>query len=116
MCGAPAGHAFATNLRQAFEKLLKSVNGVAQGCHHVVAKFRLVTELGDVGHEQRQLANRVLYVMNDEGEALVELFELARVGQRLGGFFLDEIGSQLQGDDANETFVLPIKLLGRPGL
>ena len=59
-----------------------------------------------------KLADGVLDVMHDKGKALVEILQLAGVGQRLGGFLLDQIGGELHRHQPHQALILPVQASG----
>ena len=59
--------------------------------------------------QQRQLADQILDVMHDEGEAAVELVETLRVGQRLLALRLADMAGGLPPGGAQHVEILPIE-------
>src|SRR3546814_8650061 len=58
---------------------------------HVALEVGTVAVLLEVAHDEGELAHQVLHVVSHESIALVELFELPCLGQRVGGALLREI-------------------------
>ena len=80
---AAAGSARAPSLlRQAREQRVHAVGRILQRRDHVGAERGIVGVALGVARDQRQLADEVLDVVEDEGEAAVELVEPLRLGQR----------------------------------
>ena len=71
--------------------------------------------LGMMKHEG-QLADQILQVMGNEGEALADLLKSLHRGERAGGLLLHHIARNLDAQDAEQILVLPCQLTPCPRL
>ena len=91
------------------EQLVHLADRALQRCDHVGAEFGVVCVTLGIAGEQRQLADQVLHVVQDEGEAAVELLEPAGVGKRFLAEHFGERARRLAAGGAQEVEVLPVE-------
>ena len=80
-----------------------------QGRDHVGAELGIVGVALGVAGDEAQLADQILDVVHDEGEAAVELVEALRVGERLLAARLGEIARRLDAGGAEQVEILPVE-------
>ena len=76
---------------------------------HVGAEFGIVGVALGIARDQRQLADQVLDVVEDEGEAAVEFLEPLRVGERLLAMRFGERARRLAAGGAQQVEILPVE-------
>ena len=81
-CGLDPLHPRRRVRREAGEQLVHLADRGLQRRDHVGAELGIVGVALGVAGEQRQLADQILDVVEDEGEAAVELLEPLRIGER----------------------------------
>ena len=79
---------------------------------HVGAELGIVGVPLGIARDQRQLADQVLDVVQDEGEAAVEFLEPLGVGQRLLAVRLGERARRLAAGGAQQVEILPVERRG----
>ena len=98
------------------QQVLHPLNSVTQSHDHIITEFPTVAKLRNIVNKQAKLADRVFYVVDNEGKTLVEIFELARVSQGLGGFLLNQVAGQLQATRRIKFSSSQSKVFGARGL
>ena len=101
-------------LRQAGEQRVHPVGRILERRDHVGAELGIVGVPLGVARDQRQLADEVLDVVQDEREAAVELVEPRGVGERGMRAILGQIARRLPPGDAQQVEILPVERAGRP--
>ena len=96
--------------RQPREQLVHLADGGLQGRDHVGPELGIVGMPLGIAREQRQLADQVLDVVQDEGEAAVELLEPLRLGERLLAERLGKRARRLVAGGAQQVEILPVEL------
>ena len=76
-------HARGRMRRETREQIVHLADRAFERRDHVGAEFGIVGMPLGVAREQRQLADEILHVVEDEGEAAIELLEALRLGERL---------------------------------
>ena len=95
--------------RQAGEKVVHLADGRLQRGNHVGAELGVVGVALGVAGKQRELADEVLHVVEDEGEAAIEFLEPLGVGQR---FLAVRFGKRTRGlapGGAQQVEILPVE-------
>ena len=105
----------AVMLREAGEQIVHLAGRGAQRLDHVGAEGGVVGVALGVAGDEAELADQILDVVHDEGEAAVELVEAARVAERLLPARLGEIARHLPAGDAEQVEILPVERAIGPG-
>ena len=95
--------------RQAGEQVVHLLHRALQGRDHVGAEFGIVGVALGVAGDEAELADQILDVVHDEGEAAVELVEALGVGERLLAARLGDIGGGLDAGGAEQVEILPVE-------
>ena len=95
--------------RQAGEQIVHLADRALQRRDHVGAEFGIVGVALGIAGEQRQLADQILDVVEDEGEAAVEFLEPLRVGKRFLAMRLGERARRLAAGGAQQVEILPVE-------
>ena len=96
-------------LRQAGEHVVHLAHRLLERQQHVGAEIGIVGVPLGIAREQRQLADQILDVMRDEGEAAVELVEALGVVERLLPLRLADMGRRLAPGSAQHVEILPVE-------
>ena len=96
--------------RKPREQLLHLADRRLERRHHIGAEFGVVGVPLGIVRNQRQLADEVLDVMEDEGEAAVELLESLRLAERLVAESLGKRARRLVPRRAQQVEVFPVEL------
>ena len=95
--------------REAGEQVVHLADRALQRRDHVGAEFGIVGVALGVARDQAELADQILDVVHDEGEAAVELVEALGVGERLLAARLGDIAGGLDAGGAEQVEILPVE-------
>ncbi len=95
--------------REPREQVVHLADRALQSGHHVGPELGIVGMPLGVARDQRQLADEVLHVVQDEGEAAVEFLEPLGVGQRLLAVRLGQRAGRLAPGRAQQVEILPVE-------
>ena len=91
------------------EQVVHLLHRALQRRDHVLAELGLVGVPLGVADDEAELADQILDVVHDEGEAAVEFVEPPGVGERLLAARLGEIARRLDPGGAEQVEILPVE-------
>ena len=97
-----------------FEQPFHLGHGIGHRGQHVLLEFRIILVFFGILQHQRQLADKVLHIVDNKGETAVERLHLAGIIKGTGCHFLGQITRRLTADGLQQVDILPVQTPERP--